>query len=244
MTEGATSNVQSHLDPTPTSTEKTPSRQPSSRTLNAQQRRSLITKFNTIHTDKYPENLRREFPKNNFDCKVTVEKAKFDSQPLNHDTNNTPSHHHHHHKDGYSIATPATTASCSPPHDHLQASSSHHRSTAASSPTSYTTNNSITPSASSTTGLVTTPSTYSVNGNGTGVTTTPTVPCTSGNTTAGGGGNNGSVKPIMQPTKSRSEVCIHHSLVPFTHTLPLVHEPRIPYGPIPHVTIPFYSFRI
>lgn len=234
MTEGGTS----HVDPTSTTgTEKTPSRQPSSRTLNAQQRRSLITKFATIHTDKYPENLRREFPMSNFDRNLTVEKARFEPQPLNHDTNNTtlPHHHHSHHhpKEGaYSgAATPATTASSSsPPHDHLQASSSHHRPTAASSPTSYTTNNSITPSASSTTGLHTTSSTYSVNGNGTGVTSTSTAP--GGNTTPAGGGGNGPVKPIMQPTKSRSEVCIS-IIIPF-----------IPFTPCSFTPHPSLSFPL
>lgn len=234
MTEGATS----HVDPTSTTgTEKTPSRQPSSRTLNAQQRRSLITKFATIHTDKYPENLRREFPMSNFDRNLTVEKARFEPQPLNHDTNNTTLHHHHHPhhhpKEGgaYSgAATPATTASSSsPPHDHLQAaaSSSHHRPTAASSPTSYTTNNSITPSASSNTGLHTTSSTFSVNGNGTGVTSTSTAPGGGGNTTpAGGAGGNGPVKPIMQPTKSRSEVC--HSL--YSPSLLVLFHPVSPFA--------------
>lgn len=83
-------------------------------------RRPYLTKFATIHTDKYPQNLRREFPTTNFDRNLTVEKARFDPQPLA-----IP----HHPYD-------------SPPPEHLPH--------AASPPTTCNSPNTITPSASST----------------------------------------------------------------------------------------------
>ncbi|KAG2226039.1 hypothetical protein INT45_002505 [Circinella minor] len=47
-------------------------------------KRPYKPKFATIHTDKYPQNLRREFPMTNFDRNLTVEKARFDPQPNEH----------------------------------------------------------------------------------------------------------------------------------------------------------------
>ena len=47
-------------------------------------KRPYMPKFATIHTDKYSQNLRREFPMTNFDRNLTVEKARFDPQPNEH----------------------------------------------------------------------------------------------------------------------------------------------------------------
>ncbi|KAI8372770.1 uncharacterized protein BYT42DRAFT_45329 [Radiomyces spectabilis] len=49
-------------------------------------KRPFMTKFATIHTDRYPQNLRRDFPLNQFEGNLTVEKAHFEPQPLTNPT--------------------------------------------------------------------------------------------------------------------------------------------------------------
>ncbi|KAI9269117.1 hypothetical protein BDA99DRAFT_343236 [Phascolomyces articulosus] len=113
-------------------------------------KRPYMPKFATIHTDKYPQNLRREFPMSNFDRNLTVEKARFDPQPNDHKE----------------IPPPAPPSSSSPPHlvsDQLQPQPQQpqlqHPPRPASPP--IVTPSSITPSVSSN-GIHTPSSTFSV----------------------------------------------------------------------------------
>ncbi|KAI7868128.1 hypothetical protein BDF14DRAFT_1796637 [Spinellus fusiger] len=72
-TIGSESNDESHTaGPPPYDTATRPHKRP------------LLPKFSTIHTDKYPQHLRHDFPLPNFDRNLTVEKAHFEPQSLVH----------------------------------------------------------------------------------------------------------------------------------------------------------------